>query len=181
MLPLIFTQDCYKLLIVFAASPGSRWQRKELQKFTRLNNTQIDRALRLLLSAAMLTKKKRLYALNHEQAIQEHLINEYKRLRQLPFSVYFTIVDIVFFLARHNVTVYLFGSYAKLTYKDTSDIDIAILWEEKIDKKSVANTQEKINRKYGEKLELHYFEKKSFMKNKGDPLVKDILKNGLQL
>ena len=83
----------------------------------------------------------------------------------------------IYFRARPVLKAYLFGSYSKLIYKDTSDIDIALLDSMEKYSKIIG----KLERKYGKRIEAHYFEKKEFYRNKKDPLVKDILKNGIRL
>ena len=80
------------------------------------------------------------------------------------------------------MSVYLFGSYAKLVFKETSDIDIAIVSDKVAagDKKVINGLIQKMESRYGKNIEMHYFGK-NFYKNKKDPLVKDILKNGIKL
>ena len=78
--------------------------------------------------------------------------------------------------------MYLFGSYAKIIYKKNSDIDLAII-SDKInekDKKEINKRIKTIESRFQKTIEIHYF-KTNFYKNKSDPLVKDILKNGIKL
>ena len=39
----------------------------------------------------------------------------------------------------------------------------------------------KLEKKYERKIEIHTFEKKAFYQNKNDPLIKNILKDGIKL
>ncbi|MFH1900667.1 MAG: nucleotidyltransferase domain-containing protein [Candidatus Omnitrophota bacterium] len=75
--------------------------------------------------------------------------------------------------------VYLFGSYAKLSFKEISDIDIAVI-SDTVDKKKFNSFTSKFEKKFGKKIEIHYFSK-SFYNNKRDPLVKEILQHGVKL
>jgi len=72
----------------------------------------------------------------------------------------------------------LFGSYAKLTFTPESDIDLAIVSER--DLKFLEKQALKIERKYKIKIRLHFFPK-DFKEHKEDPLVKEILRNGIKL
>lgn len=76
--------------------------------------------------------------------------------------------------------LYLFGSYLKLTYSDKSDIDIAIILD-KFDKNTFNKSVSKLETSYNQKIEIHYFNKNLFYKNKKYPLVKDILRYGVKL
>lgn len=179
-----FTQECYKLLSIFATSPGSRWQRKELQQMTRLPNTTLDRATRRLLAAKILEKKGRLFSLGYgieDDALFTTVRDEYRRFRSLPFPVYFTLIDVAQVVVDARVEGILFGSYAKLVQKEGSDIDIAILHGKRFEKEAIERAVAKIERRYKIMVELHYFEKGPFLKQKRDPLIKEILKDGKEL
>jgi len=80
-----------------------------------------------------------------------------------------------------GIEVYLFGSYSKLIYNEKSDVDIAILTSKTFDKKNIQKITQKLEIVYKKSIELHFFEKKLFYKNKKDPLVKEIMKNGVRI
>ena len=48
------------------------------------------------------------------------------------------------------------------------------------DKKEIYKLLQKLESKYGKKIEIHYFGT-NFYKNKKDPFVQEIIKNGLKL
>ncbi len=185
MISQIFDKDIVKVLTIFAVSPGSKFLRKELKEKTRLNNINLDNAMNILLNSGLVKKEKRLISLDLENSkiVSGLIANEYKILKELPLNVYFSIIDIIFLLRKFkSIDVYLFGSYAKLIFKDMSDIDIAVV-SDKIDtkeKKELNKLIEKLELRYGKKIEVHYFER-NFYKNKKDPFVKDILKNSTRL
>lgn len=185
MIVQIFNKDILEVLSVFSISPGSKFLRKELKERTKLNNINLDNALNILLNSDLIKKEKRFLSLNFDNVkpIISLVSQQYKELRDLPLDVYFTIINLIFLLSKFKgVNVYLFGSYAKLIYKETSDIDIAIISDTitNNEKKEIGNLIQKLESRYGKKMEIHYFGT-NFYKNKKDPLVEEITKNGLKL
>jgi len=51
---------------------------------------------------------------------------------------------------------------------------------EGIDKKNIIPLTSKIESRYNKKIEIHYFGK-NFYSNKKDPIINDILRNGVKL
>ncbi len=185
MIVQLFNRDILKVLTVFSISPGSRFLRKELKERTRLNNVNLDRALNGLMNAGLVRKEKRLLSLDVGKAkeIIKLVSREYEVLKELPLGVYFSVIDIVFSLGRlGDVDAYLFGSYAKLVFREDSDIDLAIISDRigEGGKKVIEGVVKKVERRYGKKIEIHYFGK-TFYKNRRDPLVRGILKDGVRL
>lgn len=182
----ILDQNIFKILSLFSISPGSRFNRKDIKDKTLLNNIPLDRGLVRLRKTGILSKKGNYYSLNFENDTAKTLIatlsKEYKRLKELPFDVYLVLADLVNELSiQKGAEAYLFGSYSKLVYKEGSDIDIAILVIQKFDKGGFKRKVEKLGKTYKKNIELHFFDKIKFYKNKKDPLVKEIIKNGVRL
>ena len=185
MIAPIFNKDILEVLTVFSISPGSKFLRKELKERTKLNNVNLDNALNALLNSNLIKKEKRFLSLNFENAkpIISLVSEQYKQLRELPLDVYFSITNLIFLLSKlRGIDVFLFGSYAKLVYKETSDIDIAIVYNKITNngKKEISKLIQKLESRYKKKIEFHYFGM-NFYKNKKDPLVQEIIKNGLKL
>lgn len=176
MISNLFNPDMYKILILFSLSPGSRFNRNEIKDKTKLNNVPIDKALMSLFNMKILKKENRLYQLNYPYAkkIIDLIKKDFLDLKELPLNTYYSIVDAINLLSPGKSELYLFGSYSKLIYTDKSDIDLAVLGNDRIN-------AGKIEKKYGKNIEIHYFDKIKFYRNKKDPLVKDILKNGIRL
>ena len=170
-----------KVLTVFSLSPGSKFLRKEVKDKINLNNVNLDNVINVLLNSDLIKKEKRFLYFNLENKEILGLVQEeYKKLKELPLEVYFSIVDLIFILSKFKgLDVYLFGSYSKLIFKEDSDIDIAII-SEGIDKKNIIPLTSKIESRYNKKIEIHYFGK-NFYSNKKDPLINDILRNGVKL
>jgi len=177
----IFNKDILKLLTVFSISPGSRFLRNDLKERTKLNNVNLDNAINALLNSNLIKKEKRFLYFNLDnRPILDVVFQQYKELKQIPLNIYFLIIDFIFFLNKSkNIDVYLFGSYSKLIFKEGSDVDLAVI-SDRADKKKINNITRKLESKYNRKIEVHYFEK-NFYKNKKDPIVNEIIKNGVKL
>ena len=180
MINLIFDKEIYKILTIISISPGSRFNRNEIKEKTKLNNVPLDNALSKLINTGLLKKEKRMYSINYNNSLIKLIIGivsqQYKELKEIPLNVYFLIIDLVSDVKLIKSEVYLFGSYSKLIYNENSDIDIAIL-----DKFADKLLIKKLEEKYAKKIEVHTFDKSEFYKNKKDPLIKEILKNGIKL
>lgn len=186
MISQAFTKDCFKILNLFSLAPGSRFNRTEMRKKLLLNNVPLDAALVRLLSAGILSKERNYYSINFENPYSKPFLElckkQYKQLRELPLNIYYLLVDLVSSLSLQKGTkISLFGSYAKLVYTEKSDLDLAVLTTTKTDKQFIKKITNKLEKSYNKNIELHFFDKKSFLKNKKDPLVKDIIKNGVKL
>ncbi len=185
MITSLFDKNIVKVLSYFSISPGSRFSRKDLKEATLLNNVPLDAALKTLLSAGTLSYADRLYSLNFENQYAKTVIDilkkEYIRFKELPFKVYLALIDIDSMLSGFNINTHLFGSFAKLIYTERSDIDLAVVLNEP-DKKLVENIKrvlEKVEKKYKKNIECHFFTEKDMQSS--DPLIKEILKNGVRL
>ena len=186
MLEPIFDKDCFKVLSVFSISPGSRFRRNELKDMIRLNNVTLDNALARLINCGLIKIEKNLYQLNFEKDETKNVIElvsrQYKELRELPLTVFLLLSDVVDTLSTvKGVEVYLFGSYAKLVYKEKSDIDLAVIFKPGQKVPDLTKLSVKLEKIHGKKIQIHDFESEAFYKNKKDPLVNDILRNGVKL
>ena len=183
----IFNKDAVMVLTLFSVSPGSKFTRNEIKEKTALNNIPLDNALNVLLNNRILTREKRFFSLNFEnknsKAILDIIKNEHLRFKEIPLKIYYLLLDASAVMSHiTSITkVYLFGSYAKLIYTDRSDVDLAIVLEKSdkgtIDK--IKKSANKIGKKYGKSIELHFFEEKD-MRQK-DPIIKEILRNNVEL
>ena len=188
MISQIFTQDAFKLLTLFSLSPGSRFKRKELKERTILNNVPLDKALQRLLSSKLLIKEGTYYSLNFESEYAKYFIaicaKQHKQIRRLPLKIYFLLLDFIFQASLcKSIEVYLFGSYSKLVFSEKSDVDIAVLTSPnaKEAKGALLAAAAKFGKSYDKEVQLHFFDRKSFYSNKRDPLVAEIIRNGIRL
>lgn len=186
MINQIFDKDSFKIMSLFSLSPGSKFRRIEIKERTKLNNVPLDNALQRLLSSQILKRDKNLYAINFQNDLSKQVLEipakQYKNLKELPFNVYLLLLDLVKEISTtKGIELYLFGSYSKLVYNEKSDVDIAILTPEKFDKNNIQNITQKLEEIYAKNVEIHFFTKKLFYKNKKDPLIKEIIQNGIKL
>lgn len=186
MIVQIFDSDSFSVLSLFSLSPGSAFRRNEIKARTRLNNVPLDKALLKLSYSGILKRENKLYRIDfrneYAKKIMDIFSSQYKDMKELPFDVYLMLSDLVLkFSAIKDIEAYLFGSYSKLIYNEKSDVDIAILTPKKFDKKNVSNVIKRAEKIYGKIIEAHFFEKKIFYENKKDPLVDEIIKNGMRI
>lgn len=186
MITQIFDMNCIKILSLFSISAGSKFNRKEIQEKTLLNNVPLDNTLLKLVSTNILKRERNYYMFNFEnnltQSIIEIVQKQFKTLKNLPLNVYYSILDLIdYFSTKKEIELILFGSYSKLVYSEKSDIDIALIYEKELNKNEISKIIKKIEKIYGKEIEIHYFEKKTFYKNKNDILIKSIIKDGVKL
>ncbi|HIH31443.1 TPA: nucleotidyltransferase domain-containing protein [Candidatus Woesearchaeota archaeon] len=180
----LFDLGLVKVLTVFSLAPGSRFSRDDIQKHTKMNNVMLDNALTMLINMKLLLKEKRMIMFNQEFIqILKLISDDHSKLKKIPLDAYFSILELQSYLVKiKSAETYLFGSYAKLIYKNDSDIDIAVI-SDKItskEKKRISSIVQKMHQRYLKDVQVHYFTK-DFYKNKKDPLVVDILKNGIKM
>jgi predicted nucleotidyltransferase len=108
-------------------------------------------------------------------------------LVNLPFEVQFALIEFINEVLKFRgiVKVLLFGSYSKLIFTAKSDIDLAVILYDKFKNKTILEKKifkitEKVSKKYKKHIETHFFEEKD-LKHKEDPLIKDILRDGIVL
>lgn len=179
-----------KIISFMAISPGSRFLRKEIKEKTQMNNVPLDSSLNKLITLKLINKNKNLYSLNIQNEIVDKIVNEIKeKIPALPFKIQLILLEFIEELSKLKSIkrAVLFGSYAKIIFSEKSDIDIAIIIEEKLKNqyrhnlgKKVNIISNKISKKYKKQIHEHFFTNQD-LKHKEDPLIKDILKNGIEL
>ena len=78
-----------------------------------------------------------------------------------------------------GVRVYLFGSYAKGTFNENSDIDIAVVFEDFDNLLEIQLELMRLRRKIDNRIEPHPFRECDFDRN--NPVVNEILEYGEQI
>lgn len=174
-----------RIILIFAASPGRKWQRNEIKETTGMNNVPLDNSLNTLLTLKLICENKRMYSLNLENYFVQQIVKEIKEtISNLPFQIQFIVIDIIESISKLKKikNIILFGSYSKLIFTDKSDLDIAIITEHKNPKlkEKVFLLTEKLSKKYKKQVHEQFFTEQD-LKHKEDPLVKDILRNGIPL
>ncbi len=187
MITSVFTQGCAKIITLFSLAPGSQFNRKYIQGKTLMHNVPLDSSLLRLTSAGILKRERNNYGVNFGSEGGKALLgicsNQFRQMRELPLAVHYLLMDFADMASTlKDVEIILFGSYAKLTYTQKSDIDIAVLQGAGTSRKqAIAAMAAKLEKAYGMGIELHHFHKDSFYRNKKDPLVKSILADGIRI
>lgn len=187
----ILDKNLVKVLSFFLISPGSRYNRRDIQEKTKMNNLPLDNTIQRLLALKLIKKNKQLYNLNFDMEENKKIFsiisNEYKYFN-LPYKIFNILTEIsnIFLKIREINSAILFGSFAKLIHNEKSDIDIAIILKNKIKntqktEKIIKDRISKIAKKNKKEIELHFFIQKDLQAGKTDPLIEDILKNGKEI
>lgn len=189
----LFDKNIVKILTFFSISPGSKYNRKEIKEKTKMNNLPLDNALIRLLKSEILKQEKNLYFLNLNEPSEvkdlwKYIYHVYyDKFHSLPFDIFYILIEISdkLSLIKSIKNIFLFGSYAKLIYKEDSDVDIAIIFYKKIkdkmrEEKKINKIIAKIEKKNKKRIEIHFFSEED-LKHKEDPLIKDIIKNNIQI
>jgi len=79
----------------------------------------------------------------------------------------------------HIDAAYLFGSYAKNTFGNDSDIDVAIIFDELHDRFTTQVQLLMLTTQFDTRIEPHPIDKRDF--NAKNPFVFEILKHGVEL
>ena len=92
------------------------------------------------------------------------------------------VIRFAIFLKETNSSVkkvYLFGSYAKGTFHDISDIDLAIIFDRLSDSFDMQVELMKLKRKFDIRIEPHPFIESDF--NLSHPLARETIYNGVEI
>ncbi|MBS1266543.1 MAG: hypothetical protein MAG795_00510 [Candidatus Woesearchaeota archaeon] len=186
-------KSTWRILSIYGESPGAGFTRQDLKKHTQLGNKALSMALNRLCSFGILRKKDEnfsytIYKLNrgnkYSEDILKLLLKERHDLEQLPYD--FKLIASEF--SRKVIDsidtngIYLFGSIAKGTYREESDIDFAILVKDKKPDKDMALVKitDELSKKFKRNVQSFILTNKQIRKNKSD-LVKEILKHGIRI
>ena len=187
----LLDKNLAKILAFFLISPGSRYNRKEIKEKTKMNNIPLDNTLQKLITLKLLEQNKSLYNLNlkieKNKEIFDTISDEYKYFN-VPYSIFNILLETSEKLSKiKNInSAILFGSFAKLIHTNKSDIDIAIILNNKIKnknktEKAIKKELTKIEKKNNKQIEPHFFTQKDLNAGRSDPLIKDILRNGKEI
>lgn len=183
----------WKILSILAEAPGKALSRREIKEYTYLGNKVIDKfMLSLELFEVIKTNKisQRIYYklnLNNQFVILllDLLKAEKKELESLDLKVMLILREFIYGITnletKNIKKIILFGSYAKRTFNENSDLDLAIILEQKnpTEQLLIADLSEKLKQRFGKELQCHYFEEKEFQQK--SKLIEEIKKDGIVL
>lgn len=88
-----------------------------------------------------------------------------ERFLALPKKIQIAVNDFLSELEIKPVLSLIFGSYAKKTYDENSDIDILLIYQRVEDEKSIENTAKRISSRTNTKINPIYLNYRNFEKN----------------
>jgi len=184
-------KSAWRILLLYGESPGAGFTRQDLRMHTNLGNKALSSTLNRLVAFGILVKSKEqlalaVYKLNKENKYSQDILNllykERQDLNHLPNNFSFIarefsreVVDSV-----QIINIYLFGSVAKGTYREDSDIDFAVIAEEKTPKQDMIINAicDKLSKRFQKKIQCFFMTQNQLTKSS---LSEEILKHGIKL
>ncbi len=177
-------KSVWRILLLYAESPGAGFIREDIREHTGMGNRALTMALKRLVSFRILKGYEKdypytVYKLNMDNKYTELLLSLLKKEREdlnyLPLRYQIIIrnftrkvVDKI-----NPEKVYLFGSVAKRTYREDSDIDIAVIVKDKKPEQELILSKLSENR-----IQTFIFSQEEF---KDSTMYEDIVKHGIRI
>ncbi len=189
---LLGSKATWRILSLMAESPGSRLTRAEIKKFTCLGNNSITESMKDLLVHNMINARKNgktSYGLDMTNEMTKQILLlceiERKRLNSLPYSFSLILREYVRIILAISAPrrIILFGSVAKRVYREDSDIDIAIIFDDELQTQTrldMEGAADRLKKRFGKEIQQHIFTVKEFESSK-DKLVLEIRRDGIDL
>lgn len=189
---LLGSKATWRILLLMAESPGSRLTRAEIKKFTCLGNNAITESMKdLLIHNIMNARKngKTSYGLDMADEMTKQILllceMERKRLNGIPYSFSLILREYVRIILAISapLRIILFGSVAKRVYREDSDIDIAIIFDDELKTQArldMEGAADRLKKRFGKEIQQHIFTVKEFEISK-DKLVLEIRRDGIDL
>ena len=188
--PILGYKSTWRILELLFETPRKMASRMELFKHTLLGNAPLSEGLQRLTASSILIKekkgKKEWYYLNlgneNVLLLQRLWEKERKDLRYFDYDTKIIVSEITRQLVNMPdlKDIILFGSHARGTASVRSDIDIAIIFKEKIiNEIEITKTIDSIKKKFKKEIQIHYFTEKNFTDK--DRLAKEIKQEGISL
>jgi len=181
------TDNKLRIINLFRSNYLAQFHVREIAKLTKKSHVTLLPHLKALEKDKILVPetigKNKVYSLNFENIITKNYltISETTETTALLEQIFLIkkITKEVFNLSLSG-TIILFGSYAKKTFKEDSDIDFFYLGQ--ITDKEIQNVR-KIGKTYGKTINIKKSALKSFESGlrKKDPLIIEIIKNHIIL
>jgi predicted nucleotidyltransferase len=176
----------YQLLYIFYTNQGKRIHLRELSRMTEMYGQSISRYLQELEKKHILKSEKegnlKQYFLMHNQETYIFLaMFDIEKYNKLPLLRKQAISTYLHSLPYPPVFAVLFGSTAKETYKENSDIDILIITPTKID---AHKAEKEVDALHAVKISTFQMTFQNFIKElklKEDPVVQSAINTGYPL
>ena len=185
------SRSAWKILFVLAEAPGKAVSRKEIRALTLMGNKMVDKYTELLNQSGILAintiGKRKYYKFNLSSPFTTKLLElvrlEKEKLENINFNVTNLLREFVYEatnVSKDNlVKIILFGSYAKRTYTESSDVDVAVVVKtrEPAFELLIAEAVDMLEKRFGKEIQAHYFNEKEFLGN--TKLILEIKKDGI--
>jgi len=181
----------WRILLLMSESPGGGLTREEIRKYTMLGNRAVTLSLDSMLRSKLVSKERRLYRMNLSNPLTEDILNlcrkERESLNNIPFKISLPLREFSRQVSEviSPERIFLFGSIAKRTYREDSDMDLAIITKERLSsgqELSVAEMGEKIRKRFLRKIQVHFFTSEEYEKGKKESrLIMEISRDGISL
>lgn len=183
----------WRIFSVLAEAPGQGITKDEIRKITKLGGNSLFKSVNMLLqnNLILISKfgKKSYYKLNLNNKYTKQVIEIINLEKQDTNNINSKILIILREYARQIFSLidlsemYVFGSIVKNSYRENSDVDIAIVIEKQISTKErieIEKINEKIEKRFGREIQSHFFTKEEFAKSKTS-LVEQVHRDGVRL
>ncbi|MFZ3077993.1 MAG: nucleotidyltransferase domain-containing protein [Candidatus Aenigmatarchaeota archaeon] len=183
----------WRVLSVLAEAPGQGITKEEIKKTTKLGGNSIFESIKILLKSDMVASgkagKKTFYRMNmsnkYSRLVSEIIQNERRDLNNMNLKIVTILREYVrqIYDSMDIAAVYVFGSMVKNSYREDSDIDIAIITEKDIsakDRIALEKIGEGIEKRFGREMQPHFFTEKEFRKSEGG-IAEQVKRDGITL
>ena len=183
----------WRVFIVLADAPGQGVTKDEIKKITKLGGNSLFNSIEILLKNKIILKnkfgKKTYYKLNLNNKYNKSLIDiiklEKEDLNNLSFKLSIILREYVRQLTSIiNINeIYVFGSAVKNSFREDSDIDIAIITEKELTTKErieIEKVNEKLKKRFKKEIQPHFFTEEEFKKSKS-LLIEQVHRDGIKL
>jgi predicted nucleotidyltransferase len=185
-------KSAWRILFLYGESPGAGFTRQDFRKYTKMGNKALTIALKRLTAFGILVKIRgklplNVYKLNVENSYSQEILSLLKKERTDNNSMPYEFSIIAREFSREGIdaaeiqSIYIFGSIAKGTYRQDSDIDFAVVVKKKTPGADILlnDISERLSKKYMKKIQCFLMEESSMNARKG--LAEEILKHGIKI
>jgi len=176
----------YKILKEFYVGKNNKIHLREMARKTGMHGQSIYRYLNELEKKKILKSEKdgnlKKYMLRHNQEVYALLaLFDVEKVEKLPLMRKSAIMTYINSLPSPPVFAVVFGSTAKESYTENSDIDILLITYKKIDTKNAEKEADALNGIKISTFQITYEEFKKELKLKQDKVVQSALESGYPL
>jgi len=183
----------WRIFSILAEAPGQGITKDEIRKITKLGGNSLFKSMNLMLHNNLILASKHgkltYYKLNLNNEYANQIIKiialEKKDTNNLNPSILIILREYVrqVFAVIDLEQAYVFGSAVKSSYREGSDVDIAVITKKEISTKErieIEKISEQIEKRFGREIQTHFFTKDEFAKSKMS-LVEQIHRDGIKL